>query len=318
LQRHLDGCAVMRCLGAKQALVTRLYVMHFTMLGGLSAAAGVAIGATLLQSPSSAATELPEGDPPLLLDLGLRQDPEARDLGRALRLYREGDKEAAGRVFARYRSLDARVGQALAGWPTGTLPRLEELAAEQPRSGIVRLNLGFALFWSGRREDALAAWRQTRLIAPDSLAAVRAGDLLYPQFAAGLPTFTPGRPRGEVGRHLLAGVRLQRLGRQISARREFDAAAALAPDDPQALVAAAMARFDKANPSAAFSRLGPLAARFPRAPTVRFHLGVLLLWLGRVDEAEAQLRRARSIDPRDPLAREADRFLDRLESIESG
>jgi putative ABC transport system permease protein len=45
LQRHLDGCAVMRCLGARQALVTRLYVMHFTMLGALSAAAGVAIGA---------------------------------------------------------------------------------------------------------------------------------------------------------------------------------------------------------------------------------------------------------------------------------
>jgi putative ABC transport system permease protein len=45
LQRHLDGCAVMRCLGARQSLVTRLYVMHFTMLGALSAAAGVAIGA---------------------------------------------------------------------------------------------------------------------------------------------------------------------------------------------------------------------------------------------------------------------------------
>jgi putative ABC transport system permease protein len=45
LQRHLDGCAVMRCLGAKQSLVTRLYVMHFVMLGTLSAAGGVAIGA---------------------------------------------------------------------------------------------------------------------------------------------------------------------------------------------------------------------------------------------------------------------------------
>jgi len=45
LQRHLDGCAVMRCLGARQSLITRLYVMHFTMLGLLAAAAGVAIGA---------------------------------------------------------------------------------------------------------------------------------------------------------------------------------------------------------------------------------------------------------------------------------
>ena len=283
-----------------------------------AAAVAVVIGATLLQSQSSAATDLPEGDPPLLLDLGLRQDAEARDLARGLRLYGEGNKEAAGRVFARYRSVDARVGQALAGWPTGTLQRLEQLAAEQPQNGIVRLNLGFALFWSGRREDALAAWRRTRLIAPDSLAAVRAGDLLYPQFASGLPIFVPDRPQGAVGRHLLAGVRLQRLGRQISARREYDAAAALAPDDPQALAAAAVSRFDKPNPSPAFARLGPLAGRFPRAPTVRFHLGVLLLWMGRVDAAKAQLRRARSIAPGTPLAREAERFLDRLESIENG
>jgi len=45
LQRHLDACAVMRCLGARQSLITRLYVMHFTMLGLLAAVVGVAIGA---------------------------------------------------------------------------------------------------------------------------------------------------------------------------------------------------------------------------------------------------------------------------------
>ncbi|HEV8249569.1 MAG TPA: hypothetical protein VGQ15_06315 [Gaiellaceae bacterium] len=283
-----------------------------------AAAAAVVIGATLLQSHDSSASDVPEGNPPLLLDLGLRQDREARDLRRAVRLYADGDADAAARVFARYRSMDARVGQALAGWPTGTLERLEQLATERPRNGIVRLNLGFALFWSGRKDDALAAWRQTRLVAPDSLAAVRAGDLLYPQFASGLPTFVPDRPEGAVGRRLLAGVRFQRLGRELSARREYDAALRMAPDDPQTNVAAAVARFDKANPAVAFSRLGPLARRFPRAPTVRFHLGLLLLWMARVDEAKAQLLKARSIAPRDPLGREADRFLDRLESIENG
>ena len=279
-----------------------------------AAAAAVAIGATLLQSQDSAASELPKGDPPLVLDLGLRQDPEARDLMRAARLYQEGNKNAAARVFARYRSVDAQVGQALSAWPSGSLERLEGLAAEQPSNGIVRLNLGFALFWSGRREDAVAAWRQTLRIAPDSLAAVRAGDLLYPRFAPGLPVFVPDRPQGAVGRHLIAGVRFQRLGRPLSARREFDAAARLAPADPQPLVAAAVARFDKADPAVAFSRLGPLATRFPRAPTVRFHLGLLLLWMGRVDDAEAQLRRARAVAPSSPLGREAGRFLARLES----
>jgi tetratricopeptide (TPR) repeat protein len=278
------------------------------------------IGATLLQSQSSSASEdadLPHGNPPLVLDLGLRQDAEARDLARGARLYQQGNLEAAARVFARYRSVDARVGQALAGWPSGTLSQLQALAAGQPRNGIVRLNLGFALFWSGRKEEALAAWRQTRQIAPDSLAAVRADDLLYPRFASGLPVFEPDRPRGEAGRHLLAGVRFQRLGRPLSAQREFDEAARLAPDDPQALVAGAVGRFDKADPSAAFSRLGPLARRFPRAATVRFHLGLLLLWMGQVDQAKAQLRQAKAIAPEDPLGREADRFLTRLESIEN-
>jgi putative ABC transport system permease protein len=46
LQRHLDACAMMRCLGASQALIVGLYVTHFTMLGAVAAAIGVAIGAS--------------------------------------------------------------------------------------------------------------------------------------------------------------------------------------------------------------------------------------------------------------------------------
>ncbi|MEX2211196.1 MAG: tetratricopeptide repeat protein [Gaiellaceae bacterium] len=283
-----------------------------------AAAVAIAVGATLLQSDPPAGPAPPSGEPPLVLDLGARDDAEARDLRRAEQLYDDGDEEGAAAIFARYRSLNARVGLALARWPDGTVERLEQLAAEEPDSGLVRLNLGFALFWAGREEEAVEEWRAVRRLDPDSLAAVRAGDLLFPSFARGLPIFVPGRIEGEVGRRLLAGVRFQQLGRPLSARREYDAAARLAPGDPAALTAAAVARFDKANPSAAFARLGPLAQRFPRAPTVRFHLGLMLLWLGRVDEAKDQLARAGRLDPADPLAREANRFLARLESIENG
>lgn len=45
LQRHLDGCAMMRCLGASQALISGLYVAHFATLGAVAAAVGIAIGA---------------------------------------------------------------------------------------------------------------------------------------------------------------------------------------------------------------------------------------------------------------------------------
>jgi hypothetical protein len=47
---------------------------------------------------------------------------------------------------------------------------------------------------------------------------------------------------------------------------------------------------------------------------VRFHLGLLLLWLGDVEEAKAQLRRAIPLGP--PISMEAKRLLDRLETVE--
>jgi Flp pilus assembly protein TadD len=122
---------------------------------------------------------------------------------------------------------------------------------------------------------------------------------------------------------LLYGLALQRLGHRVSARRQYDEAAKLAPANPEARVAAAVVRFGKGNPSAAFSRLGPLTQRFPKAPTVRFHLGLLLLWLARVqpgsvEEGKRQLRLARAEAPGSPLGREAKRLLDGLENVRTG
>jgi hypothetical protein len=56
---------------------------------------------------------------------------------------------------------------------------------------------------------------------------------------------------------------------------------------------------------------------------VRFHLGLLLLWLARVEqnaveEGTSQLRRARALGPRTVLGREAERLLNRLEDVETG
>ena len=44
LLRHLDGCAVMRCLGARQATILRLYAFHFLLLALAASAAGCAVG----------------------------------------------------------------------------------------------------------------------------------------------------------------------------------------------------------------------------------------------------------------------------------
>ena len=316
-----------------------------------AAAAGLTIAVTLLtagsdgggaraapSAPSAPATR--PGAPPLLIDLGVRTDREARALRRAAALYTRGRRAAAGRIFERYRSLEARVGTVLSRWPRG-LGSLERLAASRPRSALVQLHEGLALYWVGRTGEARAAWRRAKASEPDTSYAVRAADLLHPELPIpGLPFFVPSfasppelgrlspprqlaflaaRARGGGARDkLLYGSALQRLGRPLSAEREFRAAAALAPRDPDARVAAAVGLFDKDAPQRAFARLGPLSRTFPRAATVRFHLGILLLWLGQVSQAKHQLRLARAEAPSSKLGREADRFLARLVGVGAG
>jgi tetratricopeptide (TPR) repeat protein len=299
-------------------------------------AAAVAIGAGLLTREDAEGGGR-EGAPPLVLDLGVRTDPEARDLRRAAHLYAQERFDDAARIFARHRSLQARIGLALARWPRGTQGRLEQLSAVEPRSGAVRLHLGLAYFWAGRDAEASGEWRAASRVEPDSVFAVRAGDLLHPGQAPGLPSFVPGfeRPaalarldppqqlallrraatRPDARAKLLYGAALQQLGRPRSAERTFAEAARLAPRDAEARTAAAVGRYRKEAPQRAFSRLGPLTRRFPEAATVRFHLGLCLLWLGNLQEAKRQLLLARRTAPGSAIAREADRFLKRLEGV---
>src|SRR5882672_5503485 len=44
LQRHLDACAIMRCLGAGQTLILSLHVLQFVMIGLIAGATGCAVG----------------------------------------------------------------------------------------------------------------------------------------------------------------------------------------------------------------------------------------------------------------------------------
>ena len=110
-------------------------------------------------------------------------------------------------------------------------------------------------------------------------------------------------------RHLLRGAAFQQALRPVSARREFSAAARLAPNDPEALTAAAVGLYDKDRPALAFGRLGPLSRRFPRAQTVRFHLGLLLIYLGNLPQARRQLSLARAEGPKTLLGERAETLL---------
>jgi hypothetical protein len=89
----------------------------------------------------------------------------------------------------------------------------------------------------------------------------------------------------------------------------------MAPGDPDAQVAAAVGLYDKDRPAVAFGRLGPLVRRFPHAQTVRFHLGLLSIWLGAFGQARRELRLAVAEAPKSNLAREARPLLNSLENV---
>ena len=222
----------------------------------------------------------------------------------AQQLYKDKQAAKAGAIFGRYHSLEAQVGSALAGWPDGTVERAP--GARAPRTRVARscaLHLGLAFYWTRRRRrgaDRLAGARggssptrptpcaRTTCCTLSTRPACRAS---CPRSRRRLrsrcsrrrgssPRSARAAAHGGAHAKILYGTALQQLGRPVSAEREFAAAARLAPNDPDARTAAAVGLFDKANPSRAFGRLGPLVRVFPHAQTVRFHLGVMLLWVG--------------------------------------
>jgi tetratricopeptide (TPR) repeat protein len=307
-------------------------------------AAGIAVGAALHgRGGGGGSTAVGKrGAPPLQLSILVRNDAEAKALRAAEAAYDGGRRVEARRQFERLLqrdpgSLEASVGVAVAAWPDGTVDKLRALATSHPDSALVRLHLGLALYASGDDAGANAQWREAGRREPDSPSALRAEDLLHSNMAPGRPFFYPdlAPPRGiaklsppeqlkelrraasggGVDDNLLYGVALQRVGRPVSALAAFDRALALDPKSVAAQVAAAVGRFDKDKPAAAFSRLGPLAQAYPRAAVVRFHLGLLLLWIRDVKDARTQLQRAADADRRGNYGREARALLSRLELI---
>ncbi|MDX6514085.1 MAG: hypothetical protein QOE36_3589 [Gaiellaceae bacterium] len=327
----------------------RARVILIVALGaGLVAAAAVGIALATggssgneRASQAQGATGKPrKGSPPLLLDLGVRTDPAARALARASGLYRAGHLAQAGRIFRRYPELAGRLGAAFSTWPNGSIERVRELVVAQPTNAEARLHLGLALLWAGRNSDAATALKEAARVQPDTPSAVEAANLLHPSMPPGLPQFVPAfRPprslnglsaarqigalaaaarRGGARPKLLYGVVLQRLGHPVSAEREFAAAAALAPNDPEALTAAAVGRFTKDDPSRAFSRLGPLVRRFPHSASVRFHLGLMLIWLRQFPQARVELALAARDGAGTEPGREANLLLNRLRKSGTG
>jgi tetratricopeptide (TPR) repeat protein len=329
----------------------RLRIGLVVAVVALLAAGAVVAGAVVLGEDSQASGEQhatttgtsERDEPPLELAVIDRDDPQARELRRAEAEYEEGRADAALRRFERILdadpgSVEAAVGAAIAAWPDETRETLEAIVAENPESGVALLNLGLVRVTEGDVEGAQADWRRVLEEDPDSPAALRAEDLLNPNSPPGRPQFFVGSYPEELrsmgiderittltrraqrsdtaAAWLLLGSTLEQAGHLVGAERAYDRAVEADPESVDAKVAAAVGRFDKGDPSEAFSRLGPLAERYPRAAVVRYHLGLMLLWLPDLEEAKRQLALAREAAPDGFYGRQADRLLDRIEELE--
>jgi hypothetical protein len=285
-----------------------------------AAAAVVAIvGGTVLLSrhesttPAGAVTAPRPGKPAIALEVGANTP-----LGQAAALLSQKppNAAAAAAIFRRYTTPEAKLGLAFAEW-TGpsSLPGVKALVDANPDDPAMRFNLGIADLHAGRNADAVTAWQETASRFPDSPYAVDALDALQGgSVAPGLPPIVadPAAVPAKARHALEAGVRAWDLKHVVTARRLLDSAAALAPDSPETLVAAAVARFSPASPKAPYPILGPLSGRYPGASIVRFHLGVLDLWRLEVANGKEQLRLAVAEQPGSVYARTARHVLQAL------
>jgi putative ABC transport system permease protein len=135
VERHLDGCAVMRCLGATQAQLTRLYGIEFLVLGLASCAVGCAAGYAVQAAIGATMANLLRADLPapgllpaaqgclvgLVLLLGFALPPlmQLKDVP-AVRVIRRETGGASGMAFASY-ATGAIAFAALLTWQAGDL-----------------------------------------------------------------------------------------------------------------------------------------------------------------------------------------------------
>ncbi len=117
VERHLDGCAVMRCLGATQAKLLSLYGFEFALLGAIACAVGCMLGYGAQEAISATMASLLRADLPapgllpaaqgflvgLVLQLGFALPPLLQLKGvPAVRVIRRETGDTSGAAFATY------------------------------------------------------------------------------------------------------------------------------------------------------------------------------------------------------------------------
>jgi tetratricopeptide (TPR) repeat protein len=260
----------------------------------------------------------------------VRREPTRGDVQVALGAARLAAGDAAGARSAFQEAVklgdsDGAVGQVLSAYspadPGATLTRLEALGS----SGLAGFEHAVVQLWAGHVALAANELRSLRNADPESFYGIKADDLLHPSYLSGYPLFVPSAEPpanadlaslqaaaaaapANVNAQLQYGAALETSGRRNDAETVFQGAAAAAPDDVEAQVAAAVGGFSKDQPSAAVGQLGPLVRDHPDDPSPRFHLALLLLWIGLRDRALAEFAQVARDSPDSRLGKLAGAF----------
>ena len=273
-----------------------------------------------------------------------RDDALARGLRAAERKYEEDDAVGARTTFQEILaenpdSIEAQIGDAVTAWPEETEEKLQAIVDAYPDSAVARLNLGLALLAQGEPNAARKQWAEAeRARARLAGGAERRGSA-QPALAA-RPAAV--RRRGRAGRRSPSSPLEERLetvrgtprsaapsttGSSTGARSRRWATANRhgVPTQTRSRPTRRASRrrspprcrrFDKDDASPAFAKLGPLASANPNSSLIRFHLGLMLLWLPDLDNARKQLERAQVSDQEGFYGKQAGRVLARLAQIE--
>jgi tetratricopeptide (TPR) repeat protein len=276
----------------------------------------------------------PGADPLSALTGAAAKDPRRADLQLAIGSVQlqAGDVAAARAAFEHAAALGDRtaaIALAVAAYdpahPETAVARLRTLAERPGALPFARYEYGVVQVWAGRLGDATATLRALRAAAPESYYGVKADDLLHPGYQPGYPPFVPAqapavaglaalqaaaaaRP-GDAEAQLQAGAALQAVGRRREALDSYRRALASDSQRVETEVAIALGAFSKDDPSAAFGTIGPLARDHPHDPSPRFHLALMLFWIGQREEAQAQFTQVIRDAPSTRLAKLATIFL---------
>jgi predicted Zn-dependent protease len=269
------------------------------------------------------------GQPPVVL-----ADPAHDALSKGAALLAAGDAAGARRAFrALQASGDPRVAVALAvaEWTRsdldGSIARVARLANARDATPFARYEHGVVLTWSGKLSEATRVLRPVAISYPDDFYGVKADDLLHPTIRPGYPPYVPSKPppqgatmallAEDAAAHPSDAMAQLQLGSALAAPNVGQRRAALAafrraladePGSVEARVAVAVGGFSKDDPSQAFGVVGPLVRDNPSDPVPRFHLGLMLLWIGQRDQARAQFAQAARSAPTTRLGRLAAEF----------